>query len=76
MNEIKKIITLFFVIYAVYSLYVRCQANPGGRSCGKCNFEYIFRVPKYVIIIENVNVLQGVIVRDLEFKPRLLTHHN
>ncbi|XP_073239604.1 uncharacterized protein [Porites lutea] len=33
MNEIKKIITLFFVIYAVYSLYVRCQANPGGRSC-------------------------------------------
>ena len=35
-----------------------------------------FRVPKYVIIIENVNVLQGVIVRDLEFKPRLLTHHN
>ena len=35
-----------------------------------------FRVPKYVIIIENVNVLQGVIVRDLEFKPWLLTHHN
>ena len=44
MNEIEKFVTILFVLYAAYSLYEKCEANPRSGFCGEYtlyNFEFL-----------------------------------
>ena len=44
MNEIEKFVTILFILYAAYSLYEKCEANPRSGFCGEYtlyNFEIL-----------------------------------
>ena len=35
MNNIEKFVTMFCVLCGAYSVYEKCEANPGHECCGK-----------------------------------------